>query len=44
MRYVEDDEIARVDPGLRTFFNVNTPEDLRQASDLLACTEATSIK
>ena len=29
--YVEGDEIHRFDPDERTFFNVNTPEDLQQA-------------
>lgn len=31
VRFVDDAEIARLDPRLRTFFNVNTPADLREA-------------
>ena len=31
VRYVEEDEVRRFDPGLRSFVNVNTPEDLAQA-------------
>lgn len=35
-RYILEDEIARYDPGHRSFFNVNTPEDLARARALLA--------
>lgn len=31
IRYLEEAEIARYDPEGRTFFNINTPEDLRRA-------------
>lgn len=31
VRYFEREEAAAVDPGLRSFFNVNTPEDLAEA-------------
>jgi molybdopterin-guanine dinucleotide biosynthesis protein A len=35
-RFVSTDEVAKFDPHLRTFFNVNTPVDLRSAQELLA--------
>ena len=28
VQYVEEEEIAAYDPGFRSFFNINTPEDL----------------
>lgn len=31
VRYVEEQELRRLDPDLRSFFNVNTPEQLREA-------------
>lgn len=31
VRYLEEDEIAACDPGFRSFFNINTPEDLEAA-------------
>ena len=34
-RYIVEDEIAVFDPGLESFFNVNTPEDLERARALL---------
>lgn len=36
VRYVEADEIDRFDAQHRSFFNVNTPEDLAQASEILS--------
>lgn len=33
-RYVEEDEIAKFDPDRRSFFNINTPNDLREAERL----------
>jgi molybdopterin-guanine dinucleotide biosynthesis protein A len=36
MRVVRTDEIRRFDPDLRSFFNVNTPEDWRAAEQMLA--------
>jgi len=36
VRYVEPDEVARFDPAGRSFFNVNTPAQLRQAERLSA--------
>jgi molybdenum cofactor guanylyltransferase len=36
VRVVPPDEIRRFDPDLRSFFNVNTPEDWRAAGQLLA--------
>jgi molybdenum cofactor guanylyltransferase len=36
VRFVDEDEIARDDPSLLTFFNVNTPADLDRARALLA--------
>jgi len=33
--YVEEDEIRRFDPALRSFINVNTPADLAAARDLI---------
>jgi molybdopterin-guanine dinucleotide biosynthesis protein A len=35
-RYLEPAEIERFDPGYLSFFNINTPEDLQRARDLLA--------
>lgn len=32
--YVEEPELREVDPDLRSFFNINRPEDLRRARDL----------
>jgi molybdopterin-guanine dinucleotide biosynthesis protein A len=34
-RYVGKDEIARFDPQYLSFFNVNTPDDLKKARDLM---------
>ena len=34
IRFVEREEVQGVDPALRSFFNVNTPEDLRAAERL----------
>ncbi|MCH2539603.1 MAG: molybdenum cofactor guanylyltransferase [Anaerolineales bacterium] len=34
VRYVEIDEIERFDPGARSFFNINTPDDLKQARSI----------
>ncbi len=34
VRYVEPDEVARLDPAGWSFFNVNTPAQLRQAREL----------
>jgi molybdopterin-guanine dinucleotide biosynthesis protein A len=34
MRFVDEPEIDRFDPTHRSFFNVNTPEDLEQARTL----------
>jgi molybdenum cofactor guanylyltransferase len=36
VRYVEPKEIAAFDPDLRSFFNVNTPEDWHRAQQLAA--------
>ncbi len=36
VRYVDDGEIVRYDPQHLSFFNINTPEDLTHAHDLLA--------
>jgi molybdopterin-guanine dinucleotide biosynthesis protein A len=33
-RFVAADEVARFDPGLLSFFNINTPDDWRQAQRL----------
>lgn len=35
VRFVEDSDLARFDPGLRTFFNVNTAQDAREARRIL---------
>lgn len=32
VRYLEEEEIAVHDPGFRSFFNINTPQDLEAAS------------
>lgn len=34
VRFVENKEIQQFDPSLRTFFNVNTPEDLKLAEKM----------
>jgi len=36
VRYVEADEIRDVDPGMLSFFNINTPADLERARGLIA--------
>jgi molybdenum cofactor guanylyltransferase len=36
VRYVDEGEIARYDPQRLSFFNINTPEDLVRARELLA--------
>ncbi len=33
-RYLEEDEVAAIDPERRSFFNVNTEDDLRRARQL----------
>lgn len=35
-RYVQEDELRRIDPELRSFFNTNTPEEWAEAQRLLA--------
>jgi len=35
VKYVPVDELRSYDPDLRTYFNVNRPEDLREASKIL---------
>lgn len=35
-RFVEDEEIARFDPDGLSWFNINTPKDLRQAEAFMA--------
>jgi len=35
VRHVEEPELRRFDPELRSFFNVNTPEELRRALEML---------
>jgi molybdenum cofactor guanylyltransferase len=30
VRYVEEDEVRRLDPSLRSFLNINRPEDLKE--------------
>ena len=35
VKYVPVEELRRYDPELRTFFNVNRPEELREASKIL---------
>ena len=34
MRYIEEQEVARYDPGGQSFFNINTPDQLRQARNM----------
>ena len=34
VRYVAEDEIRRIDPELRSFYNVNTPHDLRTSNEV----------
>jgi len=35
VKYVPVEELRGYDPELRTFFNVNRPEELREASKIL---------
>jgi molybdopterin-guanine dinucleotide biosynthesis protein A len=35
VRTVQSDELRRIDPGLRSLFNINTPEDWRAAGQML---------
>lgn len=35
VRYVAEETIDRIDPGRRSFFNINTPADLKEAQGLL---------
>jgi molybdenum cofactor guanylyltransferase len=30
VQFVEEDQLRQIDPGLRSFLNINTPEDLRK--------------
>ena len=32
VRFLEEPQVREIDPGLRSFVNINTPEDLRQAN------------
>ncbi len=34
VRYVDEDEISRYDPQRLSFFNINTPDDMRRAQEL----------
>jgi molybdopterin-guanine dinucleotide biosynthesis protein A len=44
MRYVSTLVLKQIDPELRTFFNINTPSDLRIAEDALnACSRRSSV-
>jgi molybdopterin-guanine dinucleotide biosynthesis protein A len=36
VRYVDEDELRQLDPDLRSFWNVNTPEDWAEAQRLLS--------
>ena len=36
-RFVEDEEIERLDPDKLSFFNINTPEDLERARARISC-------
>jgi molybdopterin-guanine dinucleotide biosynthesis protein A len=36
VRIVPEEEIRALDPELRSFFNVNTPEDYQRALQLMA--------
>ncbi len=44
VRYVEEEEIKRFDPNLLSFFNVNTPEQLAKARDILKSKSARPTK
>ena len=35
VRYVDEPELRQIDPDLRSFFNVNTPEDWQQALSIM---------
>ena len=39
VRYVEDDEVDRFDPGRLSFFNINTAADLSRAVEIAAARE-----
>lgn len=39
IRYVSTLVLQQFDPGLRTFFNINTPLDLKKAEQMLGCGE-----
>jgi len=32
VRYMEEEEIRKIDPDLKSFFNINRPEDLERIS------------
>lgn len=36
VRYVEDEEVEAFDPEHLSFFNINTPDDLRRAEEIMA--------
>jgi molybdopterin-guanine dinucleotide biosynthesis protein A len=36
VRYIREPEIERFDPGQRSFFNVNTPADVRRMNEILS--------
>jgi molybdopterin-guanine dinucleotide biosynthesis protein A len=40
VRYLEEDDLRRLDPDLRSLFNVNTPPDLALAEEWLAACSA----
>lgn len=40
VRVVEDEELIPLDPGLNTFFNINTPEDLEKAREIAGLEES----
>lgn len=43
VRYVSEEEVRRIDPELRSFLNVNTPEALRRAERLAASLQAGGV-
>ena len=36
IKHIAENQIRQVDPELRSFFNINTPEDLKKAEEMIA--------
>ena len=44
VRYISTSVLRRLDPELKTFFNINTPKDLKKAEHLLHGEQASKIQ